>query len=502
MFAALLFSAAAGSPTYRAAVAQLPIASGVPIEQKHLFALGQIENASRAAARRGAQILVLSEGVVGGMWDASNEAGCEPVPGPSAAPLCGSPAAPRSPLSANASCLAREHRLVLVLNLCDRVPCAGEPGCPARGFFKFNSQLAISETGAVLAKYHKTHLYDNAPGVGESESYDYPPRPAAVFFDTSFGVRFGLFICFDILFRHPAAALALEHNVSNFAFSTHWESPGPPMLPAVAVQQGFSRALGVNVLGANAGRRGALSQSQGSGIYSAGEAVAYRFSPTAPDDTFLLVADVPVEPARRPDLRGLARASAAALPHAAALGRSSARRGGHGASPEPAYGPADSTGLGAATMVQFDAAANRSSAGLVASAPSGFTCTLTYELDDAGRAGASTGSTYALLALDGAWFRGVLHSRSCAALWCPAGRCTDDPLTPSAAGFDARLGFRTLQLRGSFARGDLVLPFLTTAAGQLVRSAASWESSGGSMRVELDGAPLLHAMLLADTGGS
>jgi predicted amidohydrolase len=47
----------------------------------------------------------------------------------------------------------------------------------------------------LLAVYHKTHLYFEAQfdaGSGEP-----------VYFDTDFGARIGIFICFDIWFEHP-----------------------------------------------------------------------------------------------------------------------------------------------------------------------------------------------------------------------------------------------------------------------------------------------------------
>jgi len=49
-------------------------------------------------------------------------------------------------------------------------------------------------------------------------------------------------------------------------------------------------------------------------------------------------------------------------------------------------------------------------------------------------------------------------------------------------------------------QGDLVLPMVSTNMGQLVRSAVDWEVRGGSMRVEMRGQALLHAMLFADAG--
>lgn len=46
-------------------------------------------------------------------------------------------------------------------------------------------------------------------------------------FDTDFGVRFGMFICFDILFQDPAARLVRETGVKDIIFSTAWFSEIP-----------------------------------------------------------------------------------------------------------------------------------------------------------------------------------------------------------------------------------------------------------------------------------
>lgn len=46
-------------------------------------------------------------------------------------------------------------------------------------------------------------------------------------FDTDFGVRFGMFICFDILFQDPAARLIQETGVKDVIFSAAWFSEMP-----------------------------------------------------------------------------------------------------------------------------------------------------------------------------------------------------------------------------------------------------------------------------------
>lgn len=48
-----------------------------------------------------------------------------------------------------------------------------------------------------------------------------------VFFDTDFGVRFGLLTCFDIIFKTPGVDLANNYNVTHFVFPTAWFSEMP-----------------------------------------------------------------------------------------------------------------------------------------------------------------------------------------------------------------------------------------------------------------------------------
>lgn len=51
--------------------------------------------------------------------------------------------------------------------------------------------------------------------------------PEIVTFDTDFGVKFGTFICFDILFREPAIQLTRVHQVTDIVYPTAWFSETP-----------------------------------------------------------------------------------------------------------------------------------------------------------------------------------------------------------------------------------------------------------------------------------
>lgn len=46
--------------------------------------------------------------------------------------------------------------------------------------------------------------------------------PDLVTFETDFGARFGMLICFDIVYDHPALTLYYKYGIRHFVFSTAW----------------------------------------------------------------------------------------------------------------------------------------------------------------------------------------------------------------------------------------------------------------------------------------
>ncbi|XP_052131890.1 vanin-like protein 1 isoform X2 [Frankliniella occidentalis] len=182
-----------------------------------------------------------------------------PAPGEGGAPCDddAAEAAAGQPLR-ELSCLARTHGVYLVVNLVDEQPCAaGDAKCPARGSYHYNTNVVFDRSGKIVAKYHKYNLF--------GEKYDdVPPAVELVTFDTDFGVRFGMFICFDIFFDTPAAQLVRERNVTDIIFSAAWFSE-VPFLTAVQMHSGWAHALDVTVLAS--GMNSPAVGSTGSGIY-------------------------------------------------------------------------------------------------------------------------------------------------------------------------------------------------------------------------------------------
>lgn len=114
-------------------------------------------------------------------------------------------------------------------------------------------------------------------------------EPDVSFFDTDFGVKFGLIVCFDLNFRNPIADL-IEKKVENFAFPTSWISE-LPFYGALQIQQSWAFGRRVNLLAAGAN----TALNTGSGIYS-GQMGAIRSIIADAPYTKILVAEIPKKP--------------------------------------------------------------------------------------------------------------------------------------------------------------------------------------------------------------
>jgi predicted amidohydrolase len=206
------------SASYRAAVVQfaparVPNRTLTHAEAYHL----QMANVDRmstwmaAAKANGSQIVIFPESAIGSCpGDTCGDEGwtrdsivpfLEAIPEPTSPPtvLCDDPAAAlHAPVSAKLSCLARQHRIVAVFDLgdvqtCEAAPVAG--GCRADGRAQFNTAVAFDSDGALLEKYHKHHLFKEEGWFDVDADLTKKGRFEA------FGVKFGLFICYDIEFE-------------------------------------------------------------------------------------------------------------------------------------------------------------------------------------------------------------------------------------------------------------------------------------------------------------
>ncbi|CAH1732202.1 vanin-like protein 1 isoform X2 [Aphis gossypii] len=178
------------------------------------------------------------------------------------------------------SCAARLHHMYVVVNLPEIEYCKTEEddSCPEDLANYYNTNVVFNREGRIVARYRKFNLF------GEL-GFNHTRTSELCTFDTDFGVRFGMFICFDILFQDPAARLIRETGVKDVIFSTAWFSE-IPLLTADSVQAGWAYTNDVNLLAAsyNAPSMG----GGGSGIYAGREGPLVMFMPDRPGTQIIL----------------------------------------------------------------------------------------------------------------------------------------------------------------------------------------------------------------------
>lgn len=127
-----------------------------------------------------------------------------------------------------------------------------------------NSQVLLSDTGQVLARYDKRHLY------GPDFDWAEPGRGPFRAVRTALGV-IGLGICFDINFSDLWSSMFLQ-EVNIFAFSTNWVADESPL----PFWESMVRCTGISLVAAN-------NWGEASGIRFSGE------SAVIPPDSGVLV---------------------------------------------------------------------------------------------------------------------------------------------------------------------------------------------------------------------
>lgn len=178
--------------------------------------------------------------------------------------------------------MAKKYEMTLAVDMGDVQYCTKwDSECPADRRYQFNTLVVFGADGAIISKYHKTNLYFEP-------EFDVPVAQYPAVFEL-FGVKFGMIICFDVMFAKPQVELLSREGVTDLIFSSWWVNT-PPILTATQVQQGWSRAFNANMLASNSGFNARVS---GSGIFSQGRALASFTNPTMTSRNRLLIADVP-----------------------------------------------------------------------------------------------------------------------------------------------------------------------------------------------------------------
>ena len=177
------------------------------------------------------------------------------------------------------SCAAKQYQTYIVVNHLEKEDCTN---CSSDNINLYNSNIVFDRSGTIIARYRKVNLYEELGTNVTSE-------PEFSTFDTDFGVKFGQFICFDILFKTPTNDLVKKFNITDFVYSTHWFSQ-LPFLDELEIQAAWSNANNVNFLAS--GFNSPSSGSTGSGIYAGRDQILGIFR-SEREKNAVLIANVP-----------------------------------------------------------------------------------------------------------------------------------------------------------------------------------------------------------------
>jgi len=143
------------------------------------------------------------------------------------------------PILRSLSCIAKKNKVYLVANVQDIKQCP-VTNCTSDGVLMYSTQIAFDREGNLIARYHKYHLW------GEYHS-NVPEEQELVFFDTDFGARIGMYVCFDPVFKEPIIPLIEQFNVKTMALSIHF-CDEHPFLVSPRIDQYWSIGLGKSIL--------------------------------------------------------------------------------------------------------------------------------------------------------------------------------------------------------------------------------------------------------------
>lgn len=179
------------------------------------------------------------------------------------------------------SCAARMYNTYLVVNYIEKEDC--EECQSGDKKYLYNSNIVFDRNGAVISRYRKYNLF-------QEFSFNVTQHPDISIFDTDFGVKFGQFICFDILFKTPALELLKTTEIKDIVYPTHWFAE-LPFLDALSIQAAWSHTNDVNFLAS--GYNKPITGSTGSGIYAGRSSKIPATFHANRNKNALLIANVP-----------------------------------------------------------------------------------------------------------------------------------------------------------------------------------------------------------------
>mmetsp|Transcript_82 Transcript_82/g.141 ORF Transcript_82/g.141 Transcript_82/m.141 type:complete len:469 (+) Transcript_82:20-1426(+) len=177
------------------------------------------------------------------------------------------------PVLQRASELAVDHNRHIVFNMCEKEEDK-----------QYSTLVMFDKTGKLIEKYHKTHLY--------REDQIFTPGSGVPKFVDIDGIRYGLLICFDIMFSKPLHQLVHEHHIDVLLFSSFWVNFSP-LITGLPTQQAASLFYGIPILSSNSGFSYRTSGS--SIIDHSGVALSTTFNPSLSIQNHLIQANLPLE---------------------------------------------------------------------------------------------------------------------------------------------------------------------------------------------------------------
>ncbi|XP_053679231.1 vanin-like protein 2 [Anopheles nili] len=220
-----------------------PESMNMPIEQRTKIHLDEYSHLIRSHEARLADIIVFPELTLNSLSDTV----FVPEPNQHIAP-CDD----HGTILVALSCLAREVQKYLVINLSEQFYLQSQAET-----VRYNTNVVFDRNGTVIARYRKFNLFKE-PGTSVTAT------PELISFETDFGVRFGVFTCFDILFAAPTLEL-IKQGLRDFVFPAFWTSE-PPFLTSTQIFESWAYATNANLItsGTNYGPSGAT----GTGVFN------------------------------------------------------------------------------------------------------------------------------------------------------------------------------------------------------------------------------------------
>jgi len=190
-------------------------------------------------------------------------------------------------------CGARDNNIYVLVNIGEMVNCTeAQIECNHEdGYNSYNTNLVFDRSGNLVAKYWKQNLFFEPV-------FDVPAEPVFTSFTSDFGVSFGTFTCFDVVWEHSVQLLAQFPNVTDILFPTSWVDELPYFL-APEVQLSFAVTNEVNFLAS--GRHAPERMALGSGIYTPTGPLNYTYDSNS--GSKLVIAEIPIKKSETPKIR-------------------------------------------------------------------------------------------------------------------------------------------------------------------------------------------------------